>query len=253
MDGMRERWIDELRDYVRRLAGNIVIRLADLAGATYVSIRNSDGTEVARFTSTGQLISRVAGGGNWAGFGTESAAPGFYLLETDQGTDEKLWDVLVNGKTFKLRAVNDANSVATDALTIARGTGTAVSYVEMASGARLPRSSGSAVFAVDATSTGSSVTLNNLAAVAPFGNANNFSGLLVVHETAVNGVTALFLCGGGGAKLIMESAVGYYSVAAGTANRANVYYNGSLALEVENRQGGSRTFNIFAIRTRAAA
>lgn len=47
------RWFKELRDKIRSINGNIAVRLGDAAGATRLSIRDSDGVEVAWIDSNG--------------------------------------------------------------------------------------------------------------------------------------------------------------------------------------------------------
>jgi hypothetical protein len=131
----------------------------------------------------------------------------------------------------------------------------ALSAGSMPNGVNVPRSSGSAVFAIDGSGTGSAITLSTNATATPFGNSSNFSGLILINETAYNGINAVFLCAGGVTTLLAESAAGYYSTAQGTASKANVYYNSNV-LTLENKQtagGGSRTFNVVAIRSRASS
>ena len=134
-------------------------------------------------------------------------------------------------------------------LTAAAITGTLGTFT---SGVAVTRSGGTAVFGIDASGTGSALTLANNATGTPFGNANNFSGVIFINETAFNGINAVFLCAGGVTSLLAESAAGYYTNTATTANRANIYYSANV-LTIENKQGGSRTFNVFGIRTRASA
>ena len=118
-------------------------------------------------------------------------------------------------------------------------------------GSRLvPRSSGVAVFGLDSASVGSAIVMADATTANPFGTTNNFGGLIMLHETAVDGVAALFLCGGFGTTLIAETAAGYYTNTSGTASRINVYYNGTPSLTIENRRGGSRTLNVMAFRGR---
>lgn len=104
------------------------------------------------------------------------------------------------------------------------------------------RSSGTALFAIDGTAQGSAITLANLATSTPFSAVNNFSGLIAIKETAVDGSTALFLTGGGAIALISDPS-GHYSAASGTASRTNVYLSSSV-VTIENRRGGSRTYNV---------
>jgi hypothetical protein len=122
----------------------------------------------------------------------------------------------------------------------------------IATGARVPRSSGAALFAVDSSGTGSSLTLANGATSTPFGAAANFSGLVIVNELTGSGSTALFMCGGAGAALVSESIAGVFA-ASDTASRACLYYNGSNYITLKNNLSGSRTFHVTAIRTRSSA
>jgi hypothetical protein len=56
------------------------------------------------------------------------AYPQLFIEATGQAVDAKLWDFLVNGTTFRARAVNDANTDATDWLQVTRS-GTTISNV----------------------------------------------------------------------------------------------------------------------------
>lgn len=72
-----------------------------------------------------------SGGGTSAATLLSSAAPATAWNETDAAADNKLWDLLANGEQLLGRAVNDANSVATNWLTVDR-TGTTVDSVTFA-------------------------------------------------------------------------------------------------------------------------
>ena len=63
------------------------------------------------------------------------------------------------------------------------------------------------------------------------------SGLLVVNSSSA-GRSAVYLLSGGAVTAISQDATGY-STTMGTANRINVYYNGS-AYEIENGYGTSQ-------------
>jgi hypothetical protein len=158
--------------------------------------------------------------------------------------------------TFTIDAL-DSGGVSTDNILLSANTVVTSSDLEITgsitTGARVPRSSGAALFAVDASGTGSAITLADNATSQPFGAAANFSGLLIVNEANANGVIGIFACGAATTVLISESLAGYYSATSGTASRCNVYYNGSNYLTIENKQGGSRTFSVVAIRTRNSA
>ena len=108
---------------------------------------------------------------------------------------------------------------------------------------------GAATFALDASG-GTGLTLANNAIGDATGNANNFSGLLIINETAVDGAIALFLIGNGIVTLIAQQSGTLFSTTSGTASKINVYLSSSV-VKIENKRGGSRTFNILAIRSRA--
>ena len=80
------------------------------------------------------IVSSIAsGGGSLAGFRIEAAAPAYAWRETDQSADEKYWDAIANGKILAIRAVNDANSVAANAIAFTRGTGATISDTSIGS------------------------------------------------------------------------------------------------------------------------
>lgn len=58
-----------------------------------------------------------------------STLPRMLLNETDQATDEKLWSITVTGGDLNISARDDANSTGVAALTIGRGTGTALTDI----------------------------------------------------------------------------------------------------------------------------
>lgn len=60
----------------------------------------------------------------------QSGAPDLAFYETDAAADNRFWDFIVDGESFSIRAVNDANSAAGTALAIQR-TGTTIDSVSM--------------------------------------------------------------------------------------------------------------------------
>jgi hypothetical protein len=115
-------------------------------------------------------------------------------------------------------------------------------------GVQVPRSSGSAVFAVDSSATGSTLTIANGATATPFGNANNFSGLVIIKDT-VAGWMALFLLGGGGQGLISDPSSQYAN--SDTASKLCCYYSGNV-VAIKNNIGSQRILSITGIRIAAA-
>ncbi len=104
------------------------------------------------------------------------------------------------------------------------------------------------MYALDAGSTGSNITIADNATAQPFGAAV-VSGLFVVNDTATDGRSALFISGDA-IQLIMATTVNTYTITATTASRVNVYKDGSGFITIENKWGSSRTFNVVMIKTR---
>jgi hypothetical protein len=114
----------------------------------------------------------------------------------------------------------------------------------------VPRSSGTGLFALDGTNQGSALSIANNGTATPFGASRNFSGLIVISETAVNGSCAVFVAdGGGGVALVSASVANTWTTTSGTASRTNVYLV-SGAVTIENKLGSTATYNIIALRTR---
>jgi len=98
---------------------------------------------------------------------------------------------------------------------------------------------------------GTALTMAN-AAIFQFSAAAAFAGLVVVLNTT-NGGVGLFLMGGA---VVVEVADGSntYSVTKDTGSSTNIYWDsGSSQYLMQNNTGGSRTYNIFTIRTRASS
>jgi hypothetical protein len=138
------------------------------------------------------------------------------------------------------------SAIAATASTLAkRDTSGGISAV----GVGTARSSGTALFALDATINGSSLTLANNATATPFGNAINFSGLVIVNDTATDGAVALYLTGGCVAPALVAQTLAIFSSVAATASKINLYLVSSV-ITIENKTGVSRTLNIVGIRSR---
>ncbi len=74
-----------------------------------------------------------SGGGTSSALFLSSIAPSTSWNETDAAADNRLWDMLANSEQFMARAVNDANSVATNWVTVDR-TGTTIDQVAFPNG-----------------------------------------------------------------------------------------------------------------------
>lgn len=85
-------------------------------------------THIAHTSFFGQRRNRVLG-----------TSPRWYFSETDQAADEKLWGVRVNSKVFDISAFNDAENSARAGLSITRGTGEAISRVDLGNSTDKPQ------------------------------------------------------------------------------------------------------------------
>ena len=85
---------------------------------------------------------------------------------------------------------------------------------------------------------------------APFADAN-WAGLLLVTESAITGLSALFIEGGGVLSMIYGDA-GHWSMVAGTAGMINVYLAANV-LTIQNKKAVQATVNIISFRTRSVA
>lgn len=126
----------------------------------------------------------------------------------------------------------------------------ATDQVDARNGIILPASNNSAVYAVDA-SAGVTATLATDATYYPFGNANNFSGMLMVTNTT-NNATGLFLVGSSSVVLVSDTSGSTYTVSSGTANRINVFLS-SGAVRVENKITTQRIVRTIGVKIGTSA
>lgn len=117
--------------------------------------------------------------------------------------------------------------------------------VNAPAGVNVPRSSGSTVYAIDASSLGASIVINNGATATPFGAGVLLRGLVSIWS-AGDAVGALLYADTTGASIISDRA-GIFATAAGTASKINVYVV-SGALTVENKRGSSVALNVVGFR-----
>jgi uncharacterized protein YjbI with pentapeptide repeats len=80
-------------------------------------------------TVTGQVISNKSGHGTAAGVWVSSSKPALGLYETDGGTDERNWDLVVDGKTIYLRSLNDTGSSGMNVFSAVRSSGVQVANI----------------------------------------------------------------------------------------------------------------------------
>ena len=98
---------------------------AGIALTGNLTANNSD-TQVLVGSATGRRGTNIK-------IGMEGAEPGWYLYETDEAANGKLWDWYSAGGVLTCRIINDADTVATNWLTVTR-TGTTVSAVAFPNG-----------------------------------------------------------------------------------------------------------------------
>lgn len=108
------------------------------------------------------------------------------------------------------------------------------------SGVVAPRSSGTALYAID-TTIGSLIAIVNNATATPLGAGVALRGPLVVWS-AGDGVGAQLFADSGGCSIISDRA-GIFSTTAGTASKINVYVSAG-ALTIENKRGSSITLSV---------
>jgi hypothetical protein len=113
----------------------------------------------------------------------------------------------------------------------------------------MPSSAGTAAFGIDATLVGSTLSIANNGTATPFSNAANFSGMIIVQDTTINGGTGLFIVGGNTVLMVGNTPANTMTHTATTASRVNVYSVAGV-LTVENKLGSTATLRVFAIRTR---
>jgi len=121
--------------------------------------------------------------------------------------------------------------------------------VNAATGVGVPRSSGTALFAIDGSAFGSTLTIANDATATPFGGTQNFSGMFLINDTTVDGALGMFI--NGSATILVSQTSTIYTITINTASKINVYA-ASGAITIQNKTGVSRVLNVVAIRSRAA-
>jgi hypothetical protein len=106
--------------------------------------------------------------------------------------------------------------------------------------------------AVEKATRFSSLTLANDTLGNPFGVvalSGGFAGVLIVNETSVEGHIAAFMTGGG--SITTVSSIGTWSTTAGNAGTHNVYLDANLNVVIQNKRGGSRSYNVLGLITRS--
>lgn len=136
-------------------------------------------------TIAGQITDTTAGQGSNAGIVLSSAQPGLTWYETDASADEKMWHATVNGKVLRFGVATDANTGNVYFLSVNRGTGTAITSVDIAANTNITgtlAASGAASSAGLASSAQVSSTASGNATNAAF-YASSANPTIAVNET----------------------------------------------------------------------
>ncbi len=96
------------------------------SGLALTAVDYGNSTDNPIHTFNGAIVSTLSGGGPSAGLRLQAAAPAMVWTETDQTTDEKSWIGIANGKIWRIRTVDDANTANRDVISATRGTGIAM-------------------------------------------------------------------------------------------------------------------------------
>lgn len=116
----------------------------------------------------------------------------------------------------------------------------------------VPSGSGSASSWLDASTAGggTNLVIANNATATPFGATQNFSGLILVMDTNVDGEIALFLTAAGVFMTLVSQNAGHYSTTLNSAGEMNVYLVGGV-VTIQNKLGSSSNVIVFGIRLRS--
>lgn len=109
-------------------------------------------------------------------------------------------------------------------------------------------STGTAIFGVDIATTVNQLHVAINAVVTPFGNANNFSGRMLVNGTVGTGNIAEILTGGTALGIVYQTGTSFSAVK-DTSSKVNFYVEGSV-VKIQNKLGVDVYLKIFAERTR---
>lgn len=115
---------DTLRTAIPKLNRMLTELYAGVGGGAVTSVNDEVGDVVLDADDVG-----AAGTSNNAFTGDQQidgASPRFLFNETDQALDEKLWDIIVEGKVLKFRTRTDADGAGQTIFSVTRGEGTAL-------------------------------------------------------------------------------------------------------------------------------
>jgi hypothetical protein len=96
------------------------LKISDSADTSFI-VMSSDGTDFT-IADTGHAFLKIDSIALWL----EAATPQIHFYESDQATNEKMWEMLTSAADFTLRTRTDADGAGITAFQFNRGTGTAL-------------------------------------------------------------------------------------------------------------------------------
>jgi hypothetical protein len=205
-----------------------------IAGTANVFAREITNTAGSSTSFTGTLTIRW-----WVGSTGSSYNDGLEITVSELSSG-------LNAGHYGAFSVGSTATVTGNSPTTAQQGNMLAGTINATNGVIVPASNNSAVFALDASS-GVTATLSQGSAYFPFGNANNFSGIIMVTNTSNNNAIGLFLVGSTSISLISDTSGSTYTTNSGTTNRINVYLS-SGAVVVQQQIAGSKTIRTAGIR-----
>jgi len=143
-----------------------------LAGGTLTGALSGTSAIFSSTIQATQFSATATAGGSGAGIITQGGLTNYFA---SGATDQKYWDIFASTTQLSFRAVNDANSLANNYMTVARGSGYTISSVTFPNGTF--NITNAATFSSSVTA-GTDVTLNNGTLYVSAGSGLNYSSRL---------------------------------------------------------------------------
>lgn len=179
-----------------------------------------------------RLNSNVSGDGEFIQF-TDN-----FTYNTGLGTDGATGDLVL----YQSRYPGNAG---TERFRVAIATG----MVTIENTLAVPQPAGAAIFSLDGGN-GVSQPIATNATVTPLGNANNFSGLILIDDDTATGQAAIFLTANANMILVSQTAAAF-SNTMDNATTINVYLVGGV-VTVQNKNASTVGIRVTAIRLRTS-
>jgi len=216
------------------------------AGGVYLSdVGGSNGglLTLSGFNGDGAGVRMLAQNGSGASYFNLTRSSTYAIAFLDNGR------LAINGAGTPTLALEVTGGASVSAgLNVGSASGASSGQVRASYGYGSPQADGTQRIQFDGTVGGSSISIANNATITPFGASFNFSGLILVSDTLVDGATALFISNASTITEVSDPA-NLFTTTAGTASSYNVYFSGS-TITIENKRGATRALNVVAIRCR---